>query len=228
MTLSVAVMAHPKRSEMVADLVATLGPVPVVWDELNDRHDTGVRAVEAYDPAATHHLVIQDDAVPSVDLLAGIERALTHVPDGRPASFYLGRVRPFAGAVNRAVESAPPDLSWLVMDGVYWGPAIVYPTECIPDLSRWYRGAAARKVPNYDRRVSRWFEQQHRECWYSWPSLVDHRGDSSLVGGHRAVRRCHRFCEGSALDVDWSGSVVRVANGRRLDRTRQQLAKGAR
>lgn len=65
-TLSVAIMAHPKREAMVADLLTRLDrEVPVVWDQINDRHDTGARAMEAFDPACTHHLVIQDDvAVP--------------------------------------------------------------------------------------------------------------------------------------------------------------------
>ena len=70
-------MAHPRRADMVAQLQAELDrPVKVVWDEVNDRHDTGIRAIEAFDPSASHHLVIQDDCVVPSDLLAGIERAL--------------------------------------------------------------------------------------------------------------------------------------------------------
>lgn len=221
--LSAAIMAHPRRAEMVEGLLAALDwQVPVVWDRRGDRHDTGIRAMEAHDPTATHHLVIQDDVVPCRDLLAGVQRALEHVPDGHPASFYVGRVKPFRRAVER-VTSAAEGASWIVMDGIYWGPAIAVPTNVIPDLARWWWGQG--KIhSNYDRRVSRWFEVDGRRCWYSWPSLVDHVGDESLVLGHTAVRHAHRFHAGSALSLDWSGDVIDMHDTARLDRRRQQLA----
>lgn len=226
MTVSVAVMAHPDRAEMVADLLDRLDrPVKVVWDERQDRHDTGIRAVEAFDPSCSHHLVIQDDVLPCRDLVAGVERALDHVPDLSPASFYLGRVQPFRRRVQQAVNLAD-DASWITMDGVYWGPAIAFPTASIEPMADWYKSKQARHVTNYDRRVSRWFEAGHWRCWYSWPSLVEHRGDASLVRASKAERRAHRFlgADVSALSVDWSGPVVDVTNSAKLDRERQRRA----
>jgi hypothetical protein len=226
-TLSVVVMAHPRREAMVTELVESLDrPAQVVWDEHNDRHDTGIRAMCAYDPAATHHLVIQDDAVACRDLLAGTEQALEHVPADAPVSLYVGRVRPFRRSVERAVEAAGDGVSWLTMEGVYWGPAIVVPTATIDDLAAWYRHST---IQNYDRRVSRWFEKHGTACWYSWPSLVDHRGDDSLVTGHNQRRTAHRFAgtDVSALSVDWSGEVVPIGDTARLDRSRQRLAQQA-
>lgn len=226
--LSACVMAHPRRAEMVEGLHAALDwQVPVVWDRRGDRHDTGIRAMEAFDPAATHHLVIQDDVVPCRDLLAGVQRALAHVPDGCPASFYIGRVKPFRRAVQRAVDAAH-GASWIVMDGIYWGPAIVVPTASIPDMAAWWWSPLASQVTNYDRRVSEFFAHHGgARCFYSWPSLVEHRGDESLVSGHTATRSAHRFHAGSALDLDWSGDVVDMSDTADLDRRRQQLAEGA-
>lgn len=229
MTVSVAVMAHPKRAAMVDELLADLDrPAKVVWDEINDRHDTGIRAIEAFDPTASHHLVIQDDVLPCRDLVAGVEAAAAYVPDGHPASFYVGRVRPFAGRVQEAVDAAE-GASWIVMDGIYWGPAIMVPTVCIDELARWFRSPQARRVQNYDKRTSTWFERQGLACWYSWPSLVDHRGDESLVRRSDAIRRAHRFAgEGvSAKSIDWSGPVARMTRTDRLDRQRQQRARRA-
>lgn len=225
-TLSAAIMAHPKRIEMVGELRAALDrDVPVVWDEVNDRHDTGIRSLEAFDAAADWHVVIQDDVEPAPDLLAGIEQALAHVPAECPVSFYIGRVRPFAAKVQRAVQAAGDDVSWIVMDDIYWGPCLAIPTAVIPDISEWWHRS---QVTNYDRRLSRWFAHpsRRRPCWYSWPSLVDHRGDESL-SGHVAVRRAHRFAPGSATDFDWSGDVVRMRHTGRLDRQRQAFARAA-
>lgn len=228
MKLSAAIMAHPKRAAMVDELLGWLDrPVPVVWDEIQDRHDTGLRALQAFDPDASHHLVIQDDVVPCRDLLAGVERLLDRVPGGAadtPVSLYVGNVRPFAHAIKTAIRFAGDHTSWLSMQGIYWGPAVVYPTAHLPALIDHFETS---KVTNYDRRASKWFERRGYVCWYTWPSLVDHRGDDSLAHDAAPGRRAHRFlgADSSALDVDWSGGTVRLSHSARLDRTRQAAAR---
>ncbi len=227
--LSAAVMAHPKRTEMVESLLAELDrPVPVVWDQCNDRHETGLRALLAADPDATHHLVIQDDAVPCGDLLAGMEAALAHVPAGHPACFYVGRVRPFRQLIDAAVRLAGDEASWLRMPGPYWGPAIVVPTADVPALATWWHGAG-RRIPNYDRRIARFYAARGLNCYYSWPSLVDHRGDVSLIGHGTSQRRAHRALKAgqSALEVGWSGPVVEVRGAERADARRDRDAARA-
>jgi hypothetical protein len=225
-TLSAAIMAHPKRADMVAELQTWLDrPVEVVWDKINDRYDTGARAMAAFDPAATHHLVIQDDVVPCRDLLAGAERALKWCPDDVPVSLYVGRVRPFSHAVEHAVEVAGDHSSWIVMDGVYWGPAIILPTKCIPNIVNWFSRTT---VQNYDGRISRWFESRKTQCWYTWPSLVDHRGDASLAHPRsKPGRRTHSFlgADQSALSVEWDGSIVTIDNTASLNAERQRRAR---
>lgn len=214
---------------MVADLQDRLDrDVPVVWDQINDRHETGLRSLQAFDPACSHHLVVQDDAVVCRDLVAGVEESLGHVPDGAPMALYVGRVKPFRRHIEQTTERAGDSASWLVMPGIYWGVGIVVPTVDLPELCAWYQTDGER-IENYDRRVSTWFQTQGRECFYTWPSLVDHRDDNSLVPGHGAGRRAHRFIgsERSALDVDWSGSVVRVENAAAMDRARERRVRQA-
>lgn len=229
--LSAAVMAHPSRAEMVAELQAALDrPVKVVWDELNDRHDTGIRAIEAFDPSASHHLVLQDDVIVPRDLIAGVERALRYIPQDEPMSLYTGRVKPFAREIARAVAQATGDTSWLTMQGIYWGPGIVLPTAQIPELSEWYRGPEGGRVRNYDRRVSTWYALREATVWYSWPCLVDHRDTDSLVKGHGRGRHAHSFLgeSESALEVDWSGSVVHLPRTSQMDEARQLRARRSR
>jgi hypothetical protein len=223
--LSAAVMAHPKRADIVTELQVALDrPVKVVWDEKNDRHDTGIRAVEAFDPSASHHLVLQDDAVVPRDLLAGIERALRYIPQDAPMCLYVGRVRPFANEIRRVVARAE-GASWLTMGGIYWGPGIVLPTAHIPELSDWYRSA---RVTNYDRRVSTWYALHDATVWYPWPCLVDHR-DGESITGHGVGRHAHSFigADRSALDADWTGPVVDVPRAPKMDNARQLKARQA-
>jgi hypothetical protein len=227
--LSAAVMAHPRRAGYVDELLDALDrPAEVVWDQINDRHDTGVRALEAHDPAATHHLVVQDDAVVCRDLIAGIEQALKHCPQNVPLCLYVGRVRPFPREVERLVaEAGDAGASWLTMRGIYWGVGIVVPTADLADLTAWFRTST---VTNYDRRVSTWYQVHNLDIWYPWPSLVDHRGDESLIDGHGSGRFAHRFVgtDRSALDVDWGGAVVDVPRSGQMDQARQQRVAQAR
>lgn len=215
MRLSVSVMAHRVREEQVAELVACLDrPVEVVWDKHPEpsplperRWDTGRRAWQAHDPEATHHLVIQDDALVVPDLIAGLEVALAHVPEGCPASAYLGTKRPAAKQITGLVGQARAQrASWVVGRSLNWGPAIIAPTETIGDMLDWcdqQHGVA------YDKRIGLYYRDVlNSATWYPWPSLVDHREGPSICGHGSTGRHAHQTASGSALDVDWSGPVV--------------------
>lgn len=177
---------------------------PVIWDRHGDRWDTGRRALLAYDPSCTHHLVVQDDAVVCRDLVAGAAEAITATPGDVPVGLYMGRTRPRRAMVDRAVREAERKQSpWAVMHGPLWGVAVVIPTRHIPALVGW---CDERTSPNYDSRMAEWFRNRFL-CWYTVPSLVDHHPDEpSLVPGRTAANRfAHRFIgeNASALDVDW-------------------------
>lgn len=212
--VSVAIMAHPRRAAFVPELQAKLDrEATVMWDDgANSRWGTGRRALLAYDPDATHHLVVQDDAVIPRDLVAGLEQALHHTPGDVPVCLYVGKVRPYRELVTEYVRQAGNAASWLVMDRLNWGVAVAVPTRMIDDLVAWCdRG----RIPNYDSRMSQWFEAEGIPVWYPWPSLVDHRESPSLVPGRgHAGRTAHRFigADASALDIDYSGQVLRLPN----------------
>lgn len=218
--LSLAMMAHPSRSGSVDRILAALDrECTVVWDEKNDRWDTGRRAMLSYDPEATHHAVIQDDVLVCRDLCAGLERALACIPEDVPLCGYVGRVRPYRTVVDRAVAQAGErPVSWLTMNLLGWGPLVVVPTAAIESMVAYCD--TMHGVPNYDRRLSRYWETERRSrVWYTWPSLVDHADGPSLAGHHVTDRRreestrvAHRFIgqDASALDVDWTGDVLAV------------------
>lgn len=211
-SVSTVVMAHPRRDAMVEELLGWLDrPAEVVWDAGdNNRWNTGRRAWLAIDRTASHGLVIQDDAIPCRDLVAGVERALPHVPDDSPLCLYCGRARPYRELVQR-LTSLAGDASWLTMAQCHWGPGIVLPTKWIDDMVTWCDQRT--DVANYDRRISRWIQHRGLTVWYPWPSLVDHRISPSLVPGRTAAgRHAHRFlgADRSALDRDWAGRVVAI------------------
>ena len=96
---------------------------------------------------------------------------------------------------------------WWAGLGPLYGVANVLPVEHIKDIVRVgdvYRG------PSYDRRLWMWYQAKKIDCYYTWPSLVEHRGDESLMwrAGKRKDRPAHSF--GSGVDLDWSVTPVKA------------------
>lgn len=211
MTVAGVVMAHPKRRAWAEELSVEL-ELPIVWDRVNDRHDTGLRCIEAgVDAAADHWLIVQDDAIVCRDLVAGVEAAAT-VSRNRVIGLYVGNTRPQTGRVEKLIAAVRANgSSWLEAPGPWWGVGIVIPVPYLPNLAE----AFARSTEqNYDRRVEKWVERTRVGCWYTVPSLVDHRhGDEnpSLVEGRGCDGRRARYFIGadeSALSIDWTRAPI--------------------
>jgi hypothetical protein len=208
LTISVAVMAHPSRRRFVDELTEALDrPAEVVWDRHNDRWDTGRRSLLAHDPDATHHLVVQDDAIVCRDLVAGLERAVEFSGD-RPVGLYVGKVKPHPEKVAREFRRArDAGSTWLQMEGPTWGVGLVLPTGHIDEIVAY--GDRERAIDNYDSKIKWFYHHQAIPCWYTVPSLVDHRPvaeNPSLIDGRTGNRRAHLFLgtRVSALGIDWS------------------------
>lgn len=217
--LSAAIMAHPSRSDYVERTLAKLDrATPVVWDEINDRWDTGRRAMLMADSRCTHHVVIQDDLLIPRDLLAGLERTLQHVPRGVPLCGYIGRVRPAADRMRElAAQADQKHASFVTLRQLLWGPLIVVPLEAVVPMITMCDHLDG--ITNYDLRLSRYWEEMNVRVWYTWPCVVDHADGPSLVPGRTGVDRAkpqpsrvaQRFCgeNASVLDLDWSGPVIK-------------------
>lgn len=214
MKLSAAIMAHPVRTQMAEELQQLLDrPTPIIYDknpipskDPAQRWATGARAWAAHDPDADWHVVIQDDTIPATNLLAGLEQALQHVPNGHPASAYIGgnnTTRARAAAAKQAGET------WIVIPRLIWGPAIILPTTTINDMLEWCTPRATKYATpqsNYDSLIAAYYlrARRTRGAWHTNPSLVSHRDAPSLVG-HAPARDAINPAPGvDALRVDWS------------------------
>lgn len=213
-TLAASIMAHPVRSDLVAELTAQLDrEIPIAWDgegppssNRQRRWRTGRRAWElAYDAGAEWSAVLQDDVVVCRDLLAGLEVALDHVPDdGKLVQPYVGTKRPQPMLVLKAAKEARRQWNtrWIRMRSLWWGVLIVVPTETVPAMLAW---CDERVNMPYDMRVGRYYRDVFGwPTWYTWPSLVDHRRGPSLIVHSDGGRHAFEFHDGSALDIDWA------------------------
>lgn len=212
MNVSCAVMAHPRREALAVKLALALGDgTSVVWDRQNDEWDTGRRAWETYSHSATHHLVVQDDAIVCEDLVAGLGKALEHVPAEAAVSLYTGTLRPDGRRVSEAVYRAErTDAAWIVMPDIKWGVALCVPTAMVPNM---IDRAEASKGRVYDSKLAGYFRSVGWSVWCTYPSLVDHRDEPGIVRHTippSGARVAHRFLgeHASALNVDWSAGSV--------------------
>jgi hypothetical protein len=208
-------MAHPDRTEHVGAMIDTLNndEVRVYWDpagppsgDANRVWAVAREAWQMHDPAATWHVLLQDDAQPCTDLLEGLSYALEHVPADAVVSPYLGAGRNVPDRWYRmAAEADRRGASWIRSDRVMWGVCLVLPVARIAEMIEW--ADRKRGMPD-DMRVAAWAQRHKVEAWYPWPSLVDHLPVPSLTK-HRALERvAQRWHTGSALEPSWSGPVV--------------------
>jgi len=211
-SLSVSVMAHPKRAHLVEPLVDRLGLTgdDVAWDRRGERWDTGRRAWEMHDPRADWHMVIQEDSIVVRDLIPGLKKALDHVPKECNVCPFVGTRRPAQRTVQRLISLAERQrASWIEFPSLFWGLAIIAPTPVIPRMLAF--GDSITAYPNYDKRIGQYFVQKlHWPTYCTWPNLIDHRDDEPSLCGHGPGRIAHRFAgeDASALDVNWGGPVA--------------------
>ena len=210
-SVSIVVMAHPKRASWAVELGRELD-CEIVWDKYNDRHETGLRAIKAHDVNADYHCVVQDDVQLAPDFIAGLREALKYSEPDCPVGLYYGGKGNKNSLHSQAISAATKNgCAWLERKGPIWGPGIVYPVSTIGDLIHFFEESI---IENYDRRVMRYYESVGKKCWYTVPSLVEHRQEDnrSLCNHDRPNRQASYFCgPQSALDVDWSGSVLKAA-----------------
>lgn len=204
-SVSMALMAHPRRAALVDELRAQVPDAEVVWDKHHSLWDTGRRALLAHDPQADYHVVLQDDAVLCAEFTDGIRHALAAVPDGHPVSFYVGQVRPNEPFVRRQVNAAlKGGAPWIVMKGPWWGVAIAVPTADVPEL---VEHGDISNLRSYDVRISDFYNRQGIDCWYTQPSLVDHRADVDSLTTTRRGRPRQAFLFAGArtpVTIDWT------------------------
>lgn len=205
--LSIAVMAHPAR-EQAAEQLALDIDARVTWDRHRDEWETGSRALAAYDPQATHHLVLQDDALPVAGFRAHAAAAIAQHPDSL-ISFYLGKSRPphLQRRFTRATLAADEQhAAWISSDRLHHGVAIALPIADIDPLLEWCR------IPNlpYDERIGAWYRFARRPVLYTWPSLVDHADTDTLIPRHHdgQPRDQPRVAWRTGTPTNWDTDVI--------------------
>lgn len=206
---SLAIMAHPSRRDLAEPLARRLD-APIVWDRNGVEWETGREALLAYESDADWHVVVQDDAIVPARFREALECVTAPLEPEQPLGLYVGRCRPRARMVTKAVRAAIDSSSpWIEAGGPWWGVAVCLPTQSIPAL---VASADLYRSRFYDRRVGEFFRLAGRWCRYPIPSLVDHDPDlPSLVDSGGGNRRAHVYIgDRDPRSIDWSRAPVKI------------------
>ena len=202
--LSIAIRHHPSRAAFLDGLTLRLPEAAIPRGRDTGRWPSFRRALLDHHPRATHHLVVEDDAIVPWGLARTITTALEVVPDSTPVGLYLGAPGPDDPHMRGVLDGAERiGASWLIFAAPMSGVGVVFPTEHIPDLVAWADGD---DEPTSDGRVSRWYTGQGTGCWHTNPSLVDHRDEESITPGKPRGRRAERYLGEGKFDP--MGGVV--------------------
>ncbi|MEO3755835.1 hypothetical protein [Streptomyces sp. B6B3] len=193
--LSVVVMHHPKRRDALPALLAACEPLPVrvVTDPDPDGPPsplrTAKRAWAAVAEGATHHVVLQDDAVPVRGFADQLTRAIAARPhDGVTLSVQQTSPRN-SYAVRRAALAGQ---AWAPMSVVEWTSTLGL---ALPAADALALAAYFAELPDElledDDFVTPFCVGRGRRVFATVPNLVEHAGLPSLSGyeaeGHRPV-----------------------------------------
>ncbi|MFJ3673605.1 hypothetical protein ACIPSE_44910 [Streptomyces sp. NPDC090106] len=205
--LSATVMAHPRRAASAGRLARLLGgDAEVVYDPLPDGPSNAMRtAVEAWSrcPAgSTHHMVLQDDVVPTADFTALAVAAAARHPDAAIALY--ANSNSWNGVTARTA----------LLAGYRWVPTVPYdyfPTQValMPCAMAHEFVAYARPIVPFDgaddEALTRFLDERGHPSALRVPNLVQHDDQPSLTGlDHQGIRRSVVFMEaaGSSPGTD--------------------------
>lgn len=170
---SIAIMADKRRQDMVDNLLAQLGDVPVTYDE-KGIWDNRKRATLAYDKKATHHLVLQDDAILCKDFINEVQKQIDARPNHAFSLYFGSRKSVQQTAIDNLIYGG------VQMNWFSWGVGIMLPTAIIEDVIEYAENIKG--LDNHDdTRLGRYMKANKYPVWYPLPSLIDHRVSESLM-----------------------------------------------
>jgi hypothetical protein len=193
--LSAAVMTHPRRLALAGALARSLEDLPsVAVDPDPDAPPAALRSAilawEAVPEWATHHLVLQDDALPARDLLATAAAAAERLPDAALA-FYTHWFS-WNGARTRIAARAGRGWCELISGEYLPTVALLLPRAAALEFASFARSAPG--SPPDDETMAVFVRRRRLSAYVSVPNAVEHADVASLVAAGSRIGQHHSAC----------------------------------
>lgn len=204
--LSIAIMACPKRHDMVtANLLPYLKHPDVEVTTSWDVHRNGLwwNAKRCWSRAgsAQHHMVIQDDAILCKNFLPAVLMALEANPDV-PIGWY-GK----SSAVERVVKSG---YHWFICKNGLWGTCVSLPAAMAYDFIVWSEKHIDHNHRAYDSddgKMNLYLSLNKITTWMVVPTLIQHGGTMKSLIGHQFKGTQTQFFAGDEDPTSWNWKV---------------------
>ncbi|WP_082994503.1 hypothetical protein [Mycobacterium sp. 1245801.1] len=216
MSHTVGVVGHISRAEMVDYLADRVRPEVVSIDDgalgCEGNHRAVWRQLAANYPHSHWTVVLEDDALPVDDFDCQLEAALKVSPSP-VVSLYLGRMRPpqYQSAISARV-AADQDAHWFVGNRLLHAVGVAVRTGLVDAMLTYTSLPHACRLP-IDEAISRWVIAQGMSVAYTWPSLVDHADEPTVIARHRdgAPRPPGRVAWRTGQRATWCGHAAALA-----------------
>jgi GR25 family glycosyltransferase involved in LPS biosynthesis len=217
--ISLAVVGHPDRQEMLDQLVKSVRADAVSLD--NTAMGCGrnhLKAIaQAYGHAVEHYkkwiVILEDDAIPVPDFRAQVEAALQHAPT-QMVSFYLGINHPLQYQYNFS-KAVKEQTSWIIHPNMRHAVGYAIGIKYVPSL-RETMSEFVEKNWAPDDAMSEYAKATKHLVSYTNPSLVDHQDSPSVIKNRTHLgepvtakplaRKAHRF----GPKLNWDGTYTTV------------------
>lgn len=185
MSHALGIVGHAGRSELIDCLAETVKPDVISRDdgqlgcEGNHQH-VWQRLANEY-PRSGWTVVLEDDALPVAGFDTQLEAALRVAPTPI-VSLYLGRLRPpqYQSAIRDVVDTQP-DAHWLVANRLLHGVGVAIRTQFVHNML----DSVTQTARPIDEAISLWAQHCGLRVSYTWPSLVDHADEPTVIAQHR-------------------------------------------
>lgn len=205
--ITIGIVAHIARQHMAEQLANQVGADFISLDEgtlgPNKNHRRTWTELAAL--PATHAVVLEDDAVVVQDFRHQLEQAVKAAPSAI-ISGYLGMQRPpqWMPKVKRAVDAAnQADAHYITSTHLLHGVATAIHKDHIGPMLDF---TATRNYLPFDEAIGAYARHAKQPIAYTWPSLVDHRDEPTLIT-HRdgQARKPGRVAWRIGTRHDWDG-----------------------
>lgn len=206
MLFHTGVVGHTSRCAMATNLASQVEADHMNIDDgtlgCTGNHRAVLERLVRFD--ADYCVILEDDAQPIDNFRDQAARALASTP-APIVSFYLGTSHPRhcqPGIRNATARADHLGAAWITAPSLYHAVAYAIPTHLAADLL-----TTTSPLP-IDDAITAWAHGQHLTVAYTWPSLVNHRDESTVITNRSARQPRKAWRTGTP---DWSTRTVEIA-----------------
>lgn len=211
-TINFNIMAHPKRKELVAELVKKLGDIKVIWDTDNNCWHTRVKClIDHINSGKEFGITIQDDTIVADDFIRKASNFIGGVGDKNAIYNFYYKRQLDKNEIDRAIVAGR---NYIKKSNFYNELCLAIPTKIIQDMIDW----CEKKNPTLDWVMQRYVMQHRIPVYFSVPSLANHLNLESLIKKVNAPNRTCWYMDGD----EW---VVRTKSSRVFKKSNMRYGK---